>query len=169
MNAPIRKVGFGLIAMLLALIAQLTYVQVVRAEQLTADPQNFRVSERDFARSRGKILTADGVVLAESIPTDDLLKFQRVYAHGDTYAHITGYQSLLYGSTGVERVYDDALLGKTIQITVGNVDALFERDPTLDVRLTVQSAVQEAAKNALAGRRGSVVVLDTQTGGVGAM
>ena len=169
MNAPIRKVGFGLIAMLLALIAQLTYVQVVRAEQLTADPQNFRVSERDFARSRGKILTADGVVLAESIPTDDLLKFQRVYAHGDTYAHITGYQSLLYGSTGVERVYDDALLGKTIQITVGNVDALFERDPTLDVRLTVQSAAQEAAKNALAGRRGSVVVLDTQTGGIVAM
>ena len=71
MNAPIRKVGFGLIAMLLALIAQLTYVQVVRAEQLTADPQNFRVSERDFARSRGKILTADGVVLARAVLVPD--------------------------------------------------------------------------------------------------
>ena len=169
MNRPIRNVGFGIMAMLLALIAQLSYVQVVRADQLTTDPQNFRVTERDFARARGKIITADGKILAESVPSQDNLKFQRVYPHGPTYAHITGYQSLLYGATGVERVYNDQLLGKTIQLSVGNVDTLFERDPTLDVRLTVQSAAQEAAERALAGRKGAVVVLDTQTGGVVAM
>ncbi len=169
MNPAIRRVGFGLMAMLMALIAQLTYVQIVRAKQLSRDPANFRVSERDYVRARGEILTIDGVVIAKSIPSNDVLKFRRIYPQGTLYAIATGFQSLLYGATGTERVYNDTLLGRKIPVELNHLDSILRRDNTQNVRLTIDSVAQTAARTALGNRRGSVVVLDTQTGGIVAM
>ena len=47
-NRSIRLVGFGIVVLMLALVAQLSYVQLVRAKALNADPNNFRVSRHDF-------------------------------------------------------------------------------------------------------------------------
>ncbi len=154
--------------LLLLLVAQLSYVQVVRATQLSKDPTNFRVTQRDFIRRRGQILTIDGVIIAESMPSNDQLKLQRVYPHGKLYAHITGFYSLLYNATGVEKFYNDQLLGNN-NPNVSGIDALFGPDPTRNVRLTIDSIAQQAAARELRGRRGSVVVLDTRTGGIVAM
>ena len=49
-------------------------VQVVKADDYNADPGNDREIVRDFTRPRGAILTADGVVLAESVPSNDRFK-----------------------------------------------------------------------------------------------
>jgi peptidoglycan glycosyltransferase len=164
-NRPIRRVGLGLVVLMLALVAQLSYVQLARSASLNADPANFRVSRHDFVHNRGQILTSDGDVMAESLRVPDELKYLRVYPKPGLYSQITGFVSLLYGSTGVERTYGSALLGHELPA----VQSLFNGDSTENVRLTINSKAQQAAADGLANRRGSVVVLDTQTGGIVAL
>ncbi len=167
---PIRRVGLGIVVLMLLLVGQLTYVQLGRAERLNADPANVRVVLRDFARSRGPILTVDGEIVARSVPVDDQYGFQREYPDGSLYGHITGYQSLRYGLTGIEQVYDDELLGRTFEIGFGNFDNLVTADdPEGTVVLAVNSIAQQTARESLGRNRGSVVVLDVRTGGVVAM
>ncbi len=167
---PIRRVGLGIVALMVVLVGQLTYVQLGRADQLNADPSNVRVVLRDFARSRGPILTIDEAVVARSVPIADEYGFQREYPDGPLYAHISGFQSLRFGLTGIEQQYDDVLLGKTFKIGFGDLDNLITvDDPEGTVVLAVDSVAQATARAALGSNRGSVVVLDVRTGGVVAM
>lgn len=164
---PIRRVGIGLLVLMGLLVGQLTYVQIGRADDLNADPGNVRIVLRDFARSRGPILTIDGEIIAQSVPSDDEYDYQRVYPDGELYAHLTGYQSLRYGTTGIERTYDDELLGKSFTIGFDGIDdILTSNDPEGQVVLAIDSTGQRAARDQLAGNIGSVVVLDVRTGGV---
>jgi peptidoglycan glycosyltransferase len=164
-NRSIRLVGFGVVVLMLALVAQLSYVQLVRAKSLNADPNNFRVSRHDFVHARGSILTSDGKVLAFSQRASDDLKYLRVYPYKGLYAQVTGFESLLYGATGVESSYNSALLGHDLS----TVQSLLHPNTTENVRTTIDSRAQQAAADGLANRRGSVVVLDAQTGGIVAM
>ena len=69
MNRQIRALGVGLMVLFGALFLQLNLVQVVKADRYDTDPGNNRAVVRDFTRSRGSIITADGVVMAESVPS----------------------------------------------------------------------------------------------------
>jgi peptidoglycan glycosyltransferase len=170
MNPAIRKVGLVVVFLFIALSAQLTYLQLVRAPSLNRDPQNVRVVTRDFTRQRGDIVTADGAVVARSVPVNDDLKYQREYPLGSLFAHVVGYQSITIGNTGVEREYDSELLGRDVRLQTHSLsDLLNSHNSTGTVVLTLSKTAQLAAKKALNGRRGSVVVLDVKTGGVVAM
>jgi peptidoglycan glycosyltransferase len=170
MNIAIRRVGFVVVLLFVAIAAQLTYLQLVRANTLDHDPRNVRVVTRDFTRERGNIVTTDGAVLALSEPVKDSLKYQRKYPFGALFGHVTGYQSIILGNTGVEREYNSALLGRDVRLQSRSLaDLLNSHNQTGTVVLTVTRTAQQAAKDALRGRRGSVVVLDVKTGGVVAM
>lgn len=170
MTVSIRRVGLGIVVLMGLLAGQLGYVHLVRAERLNADPANIRLVLRDFARSRGPVLTIDGEIIARTVEVDDEYGFQREYPKAGLYAHITGFQSLRYGLTGIERVYDDTLLGKRFEIGFGDLATILASEkPEGTVVLTVDSLAQQVAKDALDGNRGSVVVLDVETGGVVAM
>ncbi len=170
MNVAIRRVGLVVVLLFLAISAQLTYLQLVHASSLNNNPTNVRVVTRDFTRDRGDIVTADGVVIAKSTPVNDQLKYQRVYPLGSLFGQITGYQSIIYGNTGVEKKYDSALLGRDFQLQTHSLsDLLNPHNATGTVVLTLSKTAQDAAKKALNGRRGSVVVLDVKTGGIVAM
>ena len=67
MNQQIRQLGVAMLVLFALLFARLNWVQVFDAEQLTADPLNTRRVVRDFGQRRGNIVTADGVVIAESV------------------------------------------------------------------------------------------------------
>jgi len=172
MNGAIRRVGFVVVLLFVGIVAQLTYLQLVRASNLNRDPNNVRVVTRDFTRERGNIVTSDGAVLALSVPAPagDELKFQRKYPLGALFGHITGYQSINQGSTGVEHEYNSALLGRDVRLQSRSLtDLLNSHNQSGTVVLTLTRVAQQAAKDALRGRRGSVVVLDVKTGGVVAM
>ena len=162
----------GVIAILMgALIANLTWIQVVNAHALVNNPANTRNLARQARSDRGAILTRDGVVLAESRPTGRGT-FERVYPKGTFAAHTVGYFSTRYGRAGIESAENDTLSGgQRAFATWGDaLDAATGKPvPGNDVVLTIDSRVQAAASAALKGRRGAIVAIDPRTGAVLAM
>ncbi|MGZ4804277.1 MAG: penicillin-binding protein 2, partial [Acidimicrobiia bacterium] len=71
MNRAIGRVGMAVIVLMLLLVGQLTYLQVIDANTLAKDPRNTRTYLKDFTRPRGEIISADGKILARSIPSKD--------------------------------------------------------------------------------------------------
>ncbi len=169
MNAGIRSVGAVIIVLFIGLIAQLTYLQVARSDKLADDPRNSRTFLRNAARDRGPIVTSDGVIVARSVPVKDEFKRQRLYRKDTAalFSAIVGYQSIQFGEAGVERTFSDDLAGRTFTLSPsGLADAFATRQPVGTVVLTASRGVQQVAAQGLAGRPGSVVVLDVRTGGV---
>ena len=115
---------------------------------------------------RGRLLTAEGVPLAETIIGEDGLA-ERRYPYVDL-ASVTGYYSLRYGAGGAEALFDPILRG-TVDRTGEDdfLDGLLHRPLAgEDVTLTVNLAAQLAADAALGEREGAVVVLEVDTGAV---
>lgn len=171
MNAHIRKLAAGLIVCYLVLFVQLNLLQVVKRPELASNPNNNRGVLRDFDKPRGPIVSADGVVVANSQPSADTkFKYQRTYPEGDLFANVTGYYTYGFGATKVEKKYSAVLAGSTGQQQLANITNIFSgQDNTGSVRLTMRADLQQVAKDALGDREGSVVVLDPKTGAVRAM
>jgi penicillin-binding protein A len=170
MNRAIRRVGIGVMVLIVLLVGQLTYLQVYDADNLANDPRNIRFQLRDFSKPRGRILTADDQILARSVETDDELKFQRFYPQGGLFSQIVGYQSFVFGNVGVERTYNSELAGRDPLLQIRNVgDVLAGKEPIGNVVLSTSALLQAAARDALGDQRGSVVVMNPKTGSILAM
>jgi penicillin-binding protein A len=171
MQSQIRRVGIGLLVAFLAVFAQLNYVQIFAAEQIAGNSANIRSLLREYSIKRGDIVTADGVTVAESVTTKGRLKFLRTYPGGELFGHITGYYSLVFGTDRIERSYNEQLLGSSGVISMQDIQDHFlgSGEQGDDVRLTVNSELQEEARAALGDNLGSIVALDPQTGEVRAM
>jgi peptidoglycan glycosyltransferase len=117
-------------------------------------------------------VTADGVVLAKSTEVDDgtEFKFQREYPEGGAFSQVVGYQSFVFGNTGVEQTYNDQLVGRDTELQIESIpDLVGGEEATGTVVLSLRADVQRAAIDGLHGQRGSVVALDTATGKILAM
>ncbi len=170
MNPAIRRVGITVSVLVLLLVGQLTYLQVVHSDELANDPRNVRTLLRDFNRPRGDIVTSDGEVVARSVPTTGELKYQRQYPLGPLFAQVSGYQSFVVGNTGVEAEYDNVLAGRDTALNFSNLhDLISNKTITPRVVLSLSKVAQQAAADGLQGQRGSVVALDVKTGAVLAM
>jgi peptidoglycan glycosyltransferase len=173
MNKPIRVVSVFCLVLFMALLVNSTYLMYVRADTLSDDPRNRRVTTAAFSRERGAILVGKEAI-ARSVPSDDQYKFQRTYSQPFKYAPITGYFSW-FSQTGVERSQNDVLAGDDSRLFVTRlVDMLSNTDPKGgNVLLTVDAAAQDAAwagLEALPGdAQGAVVALQPTTGRVLAM
>lgn len=170
MNRQIRVLGVVMLAAFALLFLQLNNIQVLQSSKLANSSGNVRHVLAMFNQPRGVIQTSDGTVVAKSVPSSGLYKYQRQYPEGSLFAHITGYISLIYGSTGVEAAYSKDLSGHTLPIRALG-DLLTNRQVTENVTLTLSNRLQQVAANALTASkvRGSVVVLDPSTGAVLAM
>jgi penicillin-binding protein A len=170
MNRKIMHLALGLMVMYLALFGMLTYTSVINAETYNANPINNRDVVRSFAQDRGSIQSADGIILAESVPSTDKFKYQRQYPTGDLFGHITGWYSFALGSDGVERTYNDLLAGETVEQQIKSLsDVFITRERVGDVVLTMRADLQQIAKEQLGEREGSVVMIDPRDGAILAM
>ncbi len=167
MNAPLRRVAISVLVLFTLLIVNVNYIQVVRSEELRADPGNRRVIVEEYDRERGSIVV-DGTEIATSVATDDDLTYLRQYPQGPLYAGVTGYYSYLYGARGIERAENEVLTGDDARLFTQRLSDIFTgRNPSGgDVVLTVDPAVQEAALAGLEGVTGAVVALDPSSGAV---
>ncbi len=174
MNRQIRLVGLGIIVLFVALFVQLNWLQVVHARALNANPLNGNAVVKEYTAKRGDIVSADGVTLATSIPTNDEFKYLRQYPTGALFSQITGYFSFIYGSDGAERSYDRVLTGSSSPFKLPTSltqlrQLLANHDQSQSITLSVLDRLQKVAETSLAGREGSVVALDPRTGSILAM
>lgn len=166
MNRPIRRVAIACLLMVLALLLADNVVQVVAADTLRKRPENGRQITARLSRERGPIVV-DGKAVAESVPVGDVYKFQRVYPTGSLYSAVTGYYTL-FTATGVEKAEDGVLSGDDGRLFVRRLsDLLTNRTAKGGAAvLTLSSAAQQVATQALGGRRGAVVALDPRSGAI---
>ena len=154
-------------ALFAVLIGNITYIQVFKATELQDMPSNNHTITKARYIKRGSIITADGLTLAESIQHEDGT-YVRSYPNGNLAAHAVGYYSQQYGSSGVEASQDKTLTGSkdysSWQNALNSLAGITE--PGNSVQLTIDSRIQVAAEQALAGRTGAIVVLDPRTGAV---
>ncbi len=171
MERQIRRVGLALIVLFLLVFAQLNYVQIFDANDIANNQANVRALIKQYSVKRGSIVTTDGVEIAQSVATKGKYKFERTYPEGELYGHITGFLSVLYGRSRIEAAYDDQLLGEGGVLSMQDIQDRLLGAGTRgdDVVLTIDSRLQEAAKQALGNNVGAIVALDPTTGGVRAM
>jgi peptidoglycan glycosyltransferase len=171
-NTPVRRVAIAVMAMILLLMANLTYIQVVKADDYRNNPGNQRVLLAEYSRKRGQI-SAEGQVLASSTPTDDRLQYQRKYPDGPAFAPVTGYYSVIYNASGLERAADSVLNGSDDRLFGRRLsDLVTGRDPSGgNVVTTIDPAVQQEAYDQLTSKNyaGSVVAIRPSTGEILAM
>lgn len=149
------------------LVANLTLIMVVQANDYKNMPSNNHTLAREARTERGTISTYDNVVLAQSVLQDDGT-YKRVYPSGTLAAHVVGYASEAYGTAGIEASYNDTLKGQRNYASwVDVVNAATDAGtPGNDVKLTINSTIQQAAEQALNGFNGACVVIDPETGAV---
>jgi len=170
LNRQIRGLGIVVIVLFVALVAQLANLQVVQAKRLSHDPRNTREAVSDFSRPRGAIQTADGVVVADSVPANDLFHFQRQYPLGPMFSFVTGFLSFTYGADGIEQTYGPDLAGRTLPVHLKDLRHLLASTPrTANVTLTITRRLQQVATDALGHQVGAVVAIDPRDGAVLAM
>lgn len=150
-------------------------------------PILFELNEEQIARIAVNQFRLPGVEVAAQLV--------RHYPQGAHFAHSVGYVGRInekelktldpvnysgthhIGKTGIERFYEDELHGQVGYEEVetnarGRVLRVLKRtDPKLgkDIVLSLDIKLQEAAEQALGGRRGAIVALDPRTGEVLAM
>jgi peptidoglycan glycosyltransferase len=173
MARRIRWLGVGMVVCFFILFLQLNNLQVLKAHQYATAAGNPETQVAEYEQPRGVIQSADGVVLAESVPSPkgSSYKYERKYPEpwAAVFAPVVGVHSLIYGDYGVEASYDSYLVAHNRPVTTLK-DLLTTSPPITDtVTLTLSSKLQLDAVEALAGRAGSIVALDPATGAVLAM
>jgi peptidoglycan glycosyltransferase len=169
MNAPLRRLSVAVMLLFGLLLLNANYLQVVRADALHHDSHNPRLIAEEYSRERGPILVG-GKPIAQSVATNDRLKYLRKYSEGKLYAPATGFYSIVYGSSGIEQAANSILAGTDDSLFVRRViDLLTGAQPKGgSVALTLNPAAQKAAYDGLGKlhARGAVVAIDPSTGAI---
>lgn len=170
MNAPVRKIAIAVLVLFTLLIINANVIQVIQADSLRTDSGNTRILIDEYSRQRGSIVV-DGQPVAMSVPVDGALQYLRQYPSGPLYAPATGFYSLIFGPTAIERSENDLLAGSDDRLLVRQITDLFTgRDPKGgNVVLSLNAAAQQAAFEALDGVTGAAVAIDPNTGAILAM
>lgn len=170
MNRSIRRLYLTLAGGFVLLVLMLGWWQVVAANSLKDHPDNLQAAQAERLIDRGRIVSADGKVLAASRARriKGQRVFERLYPQGSLAANAVGYVSDSRGKTGIEDSYNRYLTGSF------GTEPLLQRlnlkeKRGADVHLSIDSRVQTAAELGLAGRVGAAVAYDPATGQVLAM
>ncbi len=171
MNRPIVRL-YGLVALLFALLVAFTSRWTVfEASSLRENRLNARGVLEQERINRGRILAADGTVLARSVRGAEGT-YVRAYPTGQAFAQAVGY-SYIYpdlGQTGVERFRNAALNGQTGNNLQAILDQLQgKKRQGEEVLTTLDPSAQRVALSALGTNRGAVVALDPRSGAVKVM
>jgi penicillin-binding protein A len=171
MERRIRRLGIALVLLFTVLFGQLAYVQVFAADDIKNNPANFsRQLIAEYNVQRGKILTTDGLVLAESVaaPEGSRYRYERRYPQGDLYGYITGFYSRIYGRSALEQSMNSYLSGEAPELALSTFTDLFlgREKRGGNIFVTVEPNLQEVARTALGANEGAVVAMDPRTGDI---
>lgn len=172
-NRSLIRVAVVIATVFIVITAQLVRIQVVERDAIYYRTgvdasgeviSNPRLVNQQLDFERGRIYDRNGVVLADTILQDDI--YARTWPVPSAWP-VTGYYSpLMYGATGLEATYEEALSGHAgnnpIEQTVRSMLGMPLEGS--DLHLTLDADLQTSAMTMLGDSRGAVVVLDIQTG-----
>jgi len=171
-NRQIVKL-FGFIVVLFAvLVAFTSYWSVFDAEALKEEEANKRPLLQQQQIRRGRILAADGTVIAKSVAKGrgDAKRFVRRYPEGALFGHPIGYSFVREGDSEFEQFHNDELVGEESEFS-SILDELLGRDQEgNDIVTSIDPVAQRTALSDLeAAGFGAVVAIEPSTGAVKVM
>ena len=165
----------------------LSIYQLTSKKSMEPIPLLEGVAEKSLARLAENLYALPGVQIA--------VQMQRYYAYSDLLAHVVGYVGRVnvserktidpvqyrgtysIGKTGVEKQYEQHLLGKVgyeyVESNVlGLVQRLIEKQDAIggdNVELFIDVELQQYAHQRMGNYRGAITAIDIETGGILAM
>jgi len=169
MNRQIVKL-FALIVVLFGVLVGFTsWWSVFDAEALKDKEANKRPLLEQQQIRRGRILTADGGVIAKSVRKGrgDSLRYVRRYPQGALYGHPIGYSFVRQGDSEFEQSHDEELIGENSEFASILDELTGAEQEGNDIVTNIDSTAQQTAMAALEEEGfGAVVAIEPQTGRV---
>lgn len=173
MNAPIARLFVGVLVLFALLVGFTSNWSVFDAEDLEAKSVNKRPLFEAQQIERGRILTSDGELIAESVKKGkgESYQYVRRYPMGELFGNPVGYSFLTQGQAGLELMENDVLTGEDNEF-VSIIDQIRgQQQEGSDIVTTLDAGAQQAAMDALSEQPapGAVVAIEPQTGAVRVM
>jgi peptidoglycan glycosyltransferase len=171
-NRQIVKL-FGFIVVLFAVLVGFTsYWSVFDAKALKEKEANKRPLLEQQQIRRGRILAADGTVIAKSVAKGkgDARHFVRRYPEGALYGHPIGYSFVRYGDSEFEQFHNEDLIGEESEFSSILDELLGHAQEGNDIVTSLDPEAQRTALSDLeAAGFGAVVAIEPSTGAVKVM
>jgi peptidoglycan glycosyltransferase len=172
MNRQIVKL-FALIVVLFGVLVGFTsYWSVFDAKALQEKDANARPLIEQQQIERGRILTADGAVIAKSIPqgTEGERTYVRRYPQGALFGHPIGYSFVQEGNSEFEQFHNDTLIGEDSEFASILDEITGATQEGNDIVTNIDSEAQAIALAELeAAGFGAVVAIEPKSGRVEVM
>jgi peptidoglycan glycosyltransferase len=168
-NRQIVKLFAFIVVLFGVLVGFTSWWSVFDAEALKEKEANKRPLLEQQQVRRGRILAADGTVIAKSVPKGrgDSLRYVRRYPEGLLYGHPIGYSFVRYGDSEFERFHNDTLVGEGSEFSSILDELTGAEQEGSDIATNLDPEAQRTAMAALqeAGF-GAVVAIEPQSGRV---
>jgi penicillin-binding protein A len=172
MNRQIVKLFAFIVALFAILVGFTSYWSVFDAKALKEKEANQRPLLEQQQIRRGRILAADGTVIAKSVAKGhgDGLRFVRRYPEGALFGHPIGYSFVRFGDSEFEQFHNDELVGEESEFGSILDQITGRKQEGDDVVTNLDLAAQRTALEDLeeAGF-GAVVAIEPSTGEVKVM
>jgi peptidoglycan glycosyltransferase len=171
-NRQIIKLFAFIVALFAVLIGFTSYWSVFDAKNLKAQEANKRPLYEQQQIRRGRILAADGTVIAKSVAKGRgaELRYIRRYPEGALYGHPIGYSFVQYGNSEFENFHNDELVGENSEFESILDQLTGAKQEGNDIVTGIDAEAQKVALTDLeAAGFGAVVAIEPRTGAVKVM
>ena len=172
MNRQIVKLFAFIVVLFGVLVGFTSYWAVFDAEALKEQDANKRPLFEQQQIPRGRILTADGTVIAKSVPKGrgSNKRYVRRYPEGALFGHPIGYSFVKYGDSEFEQFHNEELVGEGSEFSSIADELLGRTQEGNDIVTNIDSEAQRVALSDLESAGfGAVVAIEPSTGAVKVM
>ena len=161
-NREYTLVSCFFVLIFVSMIGYLIYFNYAKSDDFINSPYNTRQDTFSDRVVRGKIISSDGQVLAQTNVYEDGTE-ERTYPYANMFAHVVGYDT--NGKSGLESEANFQLL-TSHEFFLNQMKNEFKNQKNTgdSVITTLNADLQSTAYNALGDRRGAVVAIEPSTG-----
>jgi penicillin-binding protein A len=171
-NRQIVKLFAFIVVLFGVLVGFTSWWSVFDAEALKEKDANKRPLLEQQQVPRGRILAADGTVIAKSVPKGkgSSRRYVRRYPEGSLFGHPIGYSFVQYGDSEFEEFHNEELVGEGSEFSSIVDELLGERQEGNDIVTSIDTDAQRLALGELQEQGlGAVVAIEPGTGAVKVM
>jgi penicillin-binding protein A len=171
-NRQIVKLFAFIVVLFGVLVGFTSYWSVFDAEALKEKDANKRPLFEQQQIPRGRILAADGTVIAVSRPKGhgSGLRYVRHYPEGTLFGHPIGYSFVKYGDSEFEQFHNDELIGEGSEFNSILDELLGHTQEGNDIVTNIDTEAQRVALSDLSEQGfGAVVAIEPNSGAVKVM